>query len=97
MDATRTAKAPAPETLTLVADNQADKPVAGRWYGYSLYHDDTGGRYYWRSRIRTYDGVRVSSSWDSDLSPLQAVDEESAVAEVTDQLTRLVKALNPGA
>lgn len=73
-----------PARPVLLTQYEHDQPDAqGVFYGFTVYRVPTG--FTARFHSRTYDGVRVASSWSSDPVQLRARDRRSAVVAATAQ------------
>jgi hypothetical protein len=68
----------------LIAQGEAKRPTAsGHWLGSEVFYDPDEGFYSLRLHARTYDGIKVESSYSTDEIRLEAETREAVDAEVT--------------
>lgn len=80
----------------LIAQNETRADEIGRHYGAELFRDDEGN-YSARLHIRTYDGIKVDSSWCSDRVAIEAADDTEAHRAVSIMLRAFAGGLGASA
>ncbi len=80
---------------TLIAQHESEADETGRTYGVEVFHDPAEGFYTARCHIRTYDGVRVESSWSSGEVRLESHGEAGARREAGVVLADFRASLSP--
>lgn len=84
-------------TTTLTHQHETTADDQARTFGYEVFHDPDEGFYTARLHIRTYDGIKVDSSWTSGEVRLDATSAGAANREAAQMLAGLRACLEPAA
>lgn len=80
-------------TTSLRHQHESERNSLNQSFGFEIFHDEAEGYYTARFHIRTYDGIKVDSSWASEEVRLDAYDMQAVHRETVEKWLAWIKAL----